>query len=85
MTEPLEDLTASQLFRVHATFGVPLMVAPDTLLRYAALLDRHEAECLDVLERAREHRDEARWWAISMSIVGGASVAANLGILWWLA
>lgn len=85
MNDHLEDLTAAQLFRVHATLGVPLVLAPDTLRRYAALLDMQQAECDALLDSAQALRDEARWWAIGMSIMGGVSVAANLGILWWLA
>lgn len=85
MTDHLEDLTAAQLMRVHAALGVPLVLAPDTLRRYAALLDAYEARCEDLLSRAVAFRDEAIWWTrVSFGVVV-VGVSMNLGLLWWLA
>lgn len=85
MTDLLEDLTAAQLMRVHAAFGVPLVLAPDTLRRYAALLDAHEARCEDLLSRAAAVRDEAIWWTRATVAVGVLSIAWRIGLMWWLA
>ena len=85
MTDHLEDLTAAQLMRVHAALGVPLVLAPDTLRRYAALLDAHEARCADYMARAMAFRDEARWWQRVSVVAAVAGVSMNLGLLWWLA
>ena len=83
MTEQ-QDLTFAQLCRVHAAIGVPIVLGPDTLRRYAALLDAHEAQCQDLLARAVAFRDEARWWTRVSFGVAVIGVSMNLGLIWWL-
>jgi hypothetical protein len=83
MTEE-QDLTFSQLCRVHAAIGVPIVLGPDTLRRYAALMDEHEARCSEFVERGIALRDEARWWQRVSVVAAVTGVLVNLGLIWWL-
>lgn len=57
------DLTAARMCRVYAAAGMLVVWNAPQLYRYADLLEKHNAECQSILDRAAaERRQAGRFW-----------------------
>ena len=75
------DLSAADLCRVYAAAGVPVVWTPDALLRYAKLLDAHNARCDDMMRRAKDAHDEGRRMRRQSLALSAVLAVMHVGLL----
>lgn len=72
------DLTAARMCRVYAAAGMPVVWNAPQLYRYADLLEKHNAECQLILDRAATERRRAGWFWIGCAVMNVVVLAVVL-------